>query len=318
MKVVRAPDLNRFPLLRLGMRTTERYLDDSMAERAPAIAYYGLLSLFPALLVAFSVVRFVGGDSAPEEIAEYTKAHGTSGAVAGALQSAAKTARDADAATAGGIGVAGVLVLIYGASRAFTAIGRAVDAIGARARLGRSPLRRLQDIGWTLVLMAMAIVMVLVATVSGAVLEDLLGLFGIDDAAVTVVTLVRWPVAAALALLFVAIIRWAAPVSAHPPFRLISPGQVATAGSIAVLTAGYNVYITTFASYNTTYGAFAAPIILMLWIWMTASALLAGAELDAVLEEGDGKWGADGQPSTSPMSRARETASERDEASSLR
>jgi membrane protein len=57
---------------------------------------------------------------------------------------------------------------------------------------------------------------------------------------------------------------------------------------VAVLiaeTIGFDVYVSTFASYNTTYGAFAGGVILLLWIWLACIAFLIGAELDAALAE---------------------------------
>jgi membrane protein len=314
-RVRAALDPGRDHRLGLATRATQRYLADGMAERAPAVGYYGILSLFPALLLAFAAVRFVAGDGAPSDIASYTHEHGASGAVAGALRSAAETAQKASAPTAGGAGLAGLLTLVYGASRTFTALGRAVDAIGRETRRARSPGRRLQDIAWTLVLLTLVIVTVLLVSVSGAVLEDLLGLFGIGGAAVPIWSIARLPVAAALALVVVAIIRWAAPTADRQPLRLVSPGRLLTVGSLAVTTAGYNVYVTSIASYNATYGAFTAAIILMLWIWMASTAFLAGAELDTVLDErAEAPAGVD--PPDRPAS-APSAPSERDEASTL-
>jgi membrane protein len=297
----------------LVVRAGERYLADGMAERAPAVGYYGILSLFPALLLCSAALRFLAGESAPDDIAAYTRERGASNAVAEALRSAAQTAQSASATTAGGAGIAGLLTLVYGASRAFTALGRAVDAIGRQSRHPRSVWRRLQDIGWTLALLFIGIAAALLVAVSGAVLEDLLELIGIEGSAVTFWSIARWPLAAGLALLLVALARWAAPTADRRPFRLISPGRLATVGALAVTTAGYDVYVTYLSGYNTLYGAFAAVFILMLWIWLAASSFLAGAELDAVIEERSAA-----QPSTSPTSRARATASERDDASSLR
>jgi membrane protein len=272
---------------RLGVvtQTVVRYMQDGMPERAPALAYYGILSLFPALLIAFAVARFFAGENAAADIAAYSQEHGVSGAVSGAVRSAISTSQDASASTAGAVGVVGLATLIYGASRAFTAAGRAVDAIGHRSRRPRPLLRRAQDIGWTLVVLLIGMAVVLLATVSGQVLEDLLGLLGISGAAGTVWAILRWPAAAALVFLTVAIVRWAAPTGGRLPFRWLSPGRVATVVSLLVATGGFNVYVTHFASYNTTYGAFAGAIILMLWIWLAGSALLFGAELDAVLDE---------------------------------
>ncbi len=127
----------------------------------------------------------------------------------------------------------------------------------------------------------------------------------------------RWPAAACIALIAVDLVRWTAPTGRRGPFRLMTAGRLFTVAALVTATVGYNVYITQIASYNATYGAFSAAIILMLWIWLAGSVLLFGAELDAVLDERAGARPA-GQPSTSPTSRARATASERDEASSLR
>ena len=303
--------------LGVGASTVQRYVADGMAERAPALAYYGIFSLFPALTLAFAVTRFLAGDGAPADVAEYSRDHGASGAVAGALRSAVQTAEEASVPTAGSAGVISLLTLVYGASRAYTAIGRAVDAIGRHAYQPRSALKRAQDIGWTLVLLTMGIIAFVLVTVSGRVLEDLLGLFGIDGTDPTIWSIVRWPAAACIALIAVDLVRWTAPTGRRGSFRLMTAGRLFTVAALVTATVGYNVYITQIASYNATYGAFSAAIILMLWLWLAGSVLLFGAELDAVLDE-RASAGPAGQPSTSPTSRARATASERDEASSLR
>ena len=269
----------------LVVRIGQRYIADGMLERAPAIAYYGILSLFPALLLGSAAVKLVAGDSAPDDIASYSRELGSSRAVADALRSAAETAQDASAPTAGAAGIAGLMTLVYGASRAFTALGRAVDAIGRQTRQPRSLLRRLQDIGWTLVLLVMCIVMLVLVSVSGAVLEDVLERIGIGDSMVVVWTILRWPIAATLALLVIAILRSATPTGKRPPFRLVSAGRIVTVVALVVATAGFNVWVMYLASYNALYGAFSTAIVLMLWIWMCASSVLLGAVVDAVLRE---------------------------------
>jgi membrane protein len=261
-----------------------RYVDDGMVERAPALAYYGILSLFPSLLLAFTLVRFIGGDSAPDDLSAYAREQGVSGEVATALRSAAQTARDAPAPSAGAAGAIGLLTLVYGASKAFTATGRAVDAIGRRTRTVRSLRRRAEDIGWTLVLLVLSLVALVLLTVSGDLLKDLLGLFGLSGAAVTGWSIARLPVAAALALFIVAVVYWAAPAERRRTFRLVTPGASVAVAVLLVATIGYGVYVSEFASYNATYGASAGLVILLLWIWLAGTAVLYGAELDAVIE----------------------------------
>jgi membrane protein len=260
-----------------------RYVTDGMPDRAPALAYYGILSLFPGLLIAVSVVRFFGVN-APDDVAHYVDDHGASDALAGAVKSVLATAISAPEASVGAIGLIGVGALIYGASRAFTATGRAMDAMGGRLPAARSPMRRLQDIGWTLVLLVMGIVTIILLAVSGSVLRDLLGLVGLRGAAVTIWSIVRWPAAIGLLLLAVAIVGWAAPTGRRPSFRLITHGTLVSVGVWLGASIGFGIYVRYLATYNSTYGAFAGSIILLLWIWLGSAALLYGAEVDAVLE----------------------------------
>jgi membrane protein len=255
-----------------------------MADRAPALAYYGILSLFPFLLMGFALIRFVAGADAPGDIAVYAGERGWSNALADALGSVTETARSASAAGAGSVGAAGLFTLLYGASRAFTAIGRALDVINRRPSTARSLERRAKDVGWTLVLVLLTIAAAVAFAVSGRVLEDLLDLVGLDQGAAALWGVARFPASAALVLLIVAIVRWASP-SERRPFRLITPGIVASVVALGLGSVGFDVYVSQVATYNTTYGAFAGAVILLLWIWLAAIALLLGSELDAVLEE---------------------------------
>ena len=269
---------------RLVMRAGQRYVEDGMIDRAPAVAYYGILSLFPLLLIAFSLMRLLTGDDAPGEIAGFARDNGASNAVAEALRSAADTARAASAPSAGAAGVGGLMALIYGGSRAFTAAGRALDVIAGHDSIKRSLGRRAADIGWTLVVLAMVIVLFVLLVLGGWALSEIVDLLGLEDQ-LDVWAIARWPAAAGMALLIVAVVRWAAPTGGRPPFRFATPGALVSVGVLMLETIGFDVYVSTFASYNTTYGTFAAGVILLLWIWLAAIAFLFGAELDAARAE---------------------------------
>jgi membrane protein len=268
----------------LALAVARRYVADGMADRAPTLAYYGILSLFPFLLIGFGLIRLVAGADAPDDIANYVGERGWSDALADALRSVTETARSASAAGAGSAGAAGLVTMLYGASRAFTATGRALDVIHRKPSIARSLARRAKDIAWTLVLVLLTIAAAVTFAVSGRVLEDLLGLVGLDEGAAAVWRLARFPAVALLVLLMVAIVRWASP-SVQRPFKLITPGIVATVVALGLGSVGFDVYVSQVASYNTTYGAFAGAVILLLWIWLAAITLLLGSELDAVLEE---------------------------------
>jgi membrane protein len=281
-----------------ALRAARRYLTDGMADRAPTLAYYGILSLFPFLLIAFALVRLVGGSDAPDDLARYSSERGWSDALAESLRSVAETARTASATSAGSLGAAGIATLVYGASRAFTALGRALDVMHRRPSTARSIGRRAADIAWTLVLIVLTITALGLVAIGGRLLEDLLDLVGIEPGAIPLWMAVRWLVAALLMLLIVAIVRWASPTERRP-FRLFTPGIVGTVVALGLGSVGFDVYVSQIASYNTTYGTFAGGIILLLWIWLASVALLMGGELDAVLEERVNGDGGDASPRAS-------------------
>jgi membrane protein len=51
-------------------------------------------------------------------------------------------------------------------------------------------------------------------------------------------------------------------------------------------SAGFAVYLATFASYAKTYGALGGIIAGLVWLWISNIAILLGAEFDAELERG--------------------------------
>jgi membrane protein len=53
-----------------------------------------------------------------------------------------------------------------------------------------------------------------------------------------------------------------------------------------VASALFAFYVANFSSYNKTYGALASVIVFLVWLWITNTAILFGAELNAEIERG--------------------------------
>ena len=66
-------------------------------------------------------------------------------------------------------------------------------------------------------------------------------------------------------------------------------------------SAALSFYLSNFADYNATYGSLGAAIGLMMWMWLSAIVVLAGAELNSEIEHQTAAGGArsplPGQPS---------------------
>jgi hypothetical protein len=98
------------------------------------------------------------------------------------------------------------------------------------------------------------------------------------------VTLARWPVTVVALMAATAVAYWAAP-NIDLPFKWITPGAVLFTLAWLVTTAVFGFYVSRFASYDATYGTLGGVVVLLLWFYITAFVLLAGAELNAVVDD---------------------------------
>ncbi|MET0250640.1 MAG: YihY/virulence factor BrkB family protein [Novosphingobium sp.] len=64
----------------------------------------------------------------------------------------------------------------------------------------------------------------------------------------------------------------------------LTPGSVLFAVAWIVLTLGFGYYVARFGNYGATYGSLSAVVVLLTWIYLSAYALLFGAELNSELE----------------------------------
>jgi membrane protein len=74
------------------------------------------------------------------------------------------------------------------------------------------------------------------------------------------------------------------PCRDEPKWRWLTPGSALFAGAWVLLTLGFGVYVQRFGSYGATYGSLSAVVVLLTWMYLSAYALLFGAELNSELE----------------------------------
>jgi membrane protein len=264
-------------------RTLVSFYDDQMTQHAAALTYYALMSLFPAVLLALSLLGLLG--QYPEtynaiigylrEVAPASVVDPLDRSLRGALQS------KGTAATTLAISV---VVALYGTTGLLEAARRALNVVFEAAN-GRSFLRRKTiDIASTFVLMTLVLVSLVLAFVGGRFAEDLLGFIGLGSTAARVWDIARWPAAVATAMLVFAFIYYVTPDVRQRSFRWVTPGAVV--GVLLWLGAsfGLSTYVSKVADVGAIYGTFAGAIVLVAWLWLTNVALLLGAELNAEIE----------------------------------
>jgi membrane protein len=264
-------------------RAFARFRRDEITDNAAALTYYSLLSLFPALLFCTALLGVFGQQGLINDAASYLRDAGappdTVDAVTGALKSAQAQRGTAIAAL-----IIGLATALYGASGAFGAAGRALNKI-FRVQEGRGFVKhKLFDLGWTLAVMALALVTFVLIFLGGGLASDVLDKIGLGETAATVWLFLRWPAALCVTMLIYAIVYYASPNVEVRHFRWITPGAVFGVVLWIVASALFFVYVSNFSSYSATYGAFAGAVILLVWLWVTNLALLFGAELNAVVD----------------------------------
>jgi len=254
-----------------------------MSDRAAGLTYYALMSLFPALLFAVAILGFFGQQALIDDAASYLRDAGAPSDVVDAVTGALRSAQNKRGTAIGAL-VLGLATSLYGASGAFGAVGRALNVIW-RVQEGRGFVRKkVTDILSTLLALALLLITLVLVFLGGSLAEDVFGAIGLGDTAATIWAYVRWPLALCSMMVLYALVYYQAPNVEVRRFRLITPGAVFGVMTWILASAAFFLYVSNFSSYGATYGAFAGAVILLVWLYLSSSVMLLGAELNAVID----------------------------------
>jgi membrane protein len=264
-------------------RTLIAFYDDQMTHHAAALTYYSLMSLFPACLLALSLLGLVGQyPGTYDAIIGYLRDVAPPSVVT-PLDSSLRTALQAKG-TAVTTLVISTVAAFYGTTGVLEAARRALNVV-FEVPGGRSFLRRKTiDIASTLVLGSLILVSLVMVFVGGRLAEDLLGFLGFGSTVAAAWNIARWPAALLVAMLVFAFLYYVTPDVRQRGFRWITPGAIV--GVLLWLSASYALayYLGKVPNVGALYGAFTGAILLVGWLWLTNVTLLFGAELNAEIE----------------------------------
>ncbi|CAL9605305.1 hypothetical protein SUDANB58_05522 [Streptomyces sp. enrichment culture] len=261
-------------------RVVAEFKDDELTDRAAALTYYGVLSLFPALLVLVSLLG-IAGQSATREVLDnlQTLAPGS----ARDIISDAVRQLQSSAGLGSVLAVAGLVAAVWSASGYVAAFIRSANAVydvpEGRPVWKVLPLR----VALTVALLLLAVASALIVVFTGTLARQAGTALGIGDTALTVWSIAKWPVLVLLVVLMIALLYWATPNARVRGFKWITPGSVLALVVWMIASAGFAFYVANFGSYNKTYGTLAGVIIFLVWLWVTNLAILFGLEFDAEL-----------------------------------
>jgi membrane protein len=264
-------------------RTASEFMAHNLTDWAAALTYYGLLALFPALIAVVSVIGLVGDpQSTTSSLTEIVTEIGPGSAAetfSGPIESIAS-----NQSAAGFAFVLGLALALWSASGYIGAFIRASNIIYETAE-GRPfwKLRPLQLLVTLVMVIAIAL-LALALVLTGPVVEAVAGPVGIGDTAVQIWDIAKWPVMAAIFILMVDLLYYAAPNAKLRGFRWVTPGAVVAIVVWALASAGFAFYVANFGSYDKTYGTLAGLVALLVWFWISNLAILFGHQLNAERE----------------------------------
>lgn len=264
----------------LARRTVADTLEDDCFGLAAQLAFYFLLSVFPALLFLVALLGYLPVETRlttavdelglllPQEMLAFLREQ-----IEAAL-----------AGSHGGLLTIGVIGAIWSSSAAVTAIITALNRAYDIDEWRPWWKRRLIAVALTVAL-ALFVVSAFVFVIGGSDLAAWIAdRLGFGAALTRVWTLVQWTAAVALVIVAVDLVYYVAP-NADAPFVWITPGSVLATGLWLLTSFGFKLYVERFSSYAAVHGTIGVVIVLMLWFYLSGFALLVGAELNAEIDK---------------------------------
>jgi len=265
-------------------RTVTRGVKARMkADDAPLLAagvgFFALLALVPALAALVSLYGLVADPAAIERNIDDVLAAAPQ-EVRDLVTSQLRAIVDSSSSGLKLGAIVGLAVALWSASAGVRHLIGAVNiAYDEEETRGFVKLRALS------LVMTLAGIVVLALAVAGlVVLPRVLDAHGTVGVLRDSLLIVRWPLFAVLGLLGLALIYRYAPDRDRPRWQPISPGAVFAVVVWVVASVLFSLYTANFGQYNETYGALGAVVVVMLWLYITAFVVIAGAEINAELE----------------------------------
>jgi membrane protein len=266
-------------LLDRGRRTVRSAVADNITGEAAKAAYYFFLSLFPTIIVLFAFTGMFGGDAAFARIMDWL----TTALPEDATPYFEGVVREITHQNRPGALSLGVVLAVWAASNFYAALGDALDTmfgVSERGRWWRKRLKALllMAVGGSLLFASAA------ALVAGPQLAAALGLRQF-------VQWLAWPLVFLLLVGLFWLTYYILPAQDQSPLRReLLIGAVVGTTVWLLATAVFRFYVANMADFGRMYGLIGGIIVLLLWLYLAALALLLGGEVaDVLAREKDGR-----------------------------
>jgi membrane protein len=274
-----APQRRRPWWWNLAVQVSEQLDSHNAALLAAGVAMYGLLSVFPGLAAAVSIY---GLFATPANVIQHMSAF--AGIVPPDVWSIFNTQLQSvvahDHGTLTLAAAIGLLIALWSARLTMSALMTATNIAY------QQPEERgfFQQTLVSLLLTLGVIVGFLLMLLIGVIAPLALAMLGTAPWMQVTVTVLRWLLLWAFAVLGLSVVYHYAPARAPPRWRWVSWGSALAATCWLAVSALFALYVRTFAAYDRTYGALGGVVVLLMWFYLLSFIVVVGAELNAVLD----------------------------------
>lgn len=262
----------------LVKRTIKEISDDNVLGLAAQLAYYFVLALVPAIIALVAIATFFPPNMIQEAL---TRLSGVlPGDVFSILQRQFQSlAGEQDA----GLLTFGFLLALWSSSSAMVSITDAMNRV-YDIEEGRPWWKvRITAILLTIALAVFVLISIFLVMIGPTFAEWLASQAGLGSAFETAWKILQWPVVLLLITMGIGLVFYFAP-DAEQDWEWVTPGSFIATILWLLASLGFKLYVSNFADYNATYGSLAGAIVLLLWFYISALAVLAGAEMNAEIE----------------------------------
>jgi membrane protein len=246
---------------------------DGVTDLAATVTFYGIMALFPFLLFVVAVASVVIDPQDAQRLVDQL-ADVAPGAVTQIVGDRIRQLGEQQNVSLLGFGALGA---IWAASGGVMALMRALNRC-YDVEEGR-PFWKVRAVAilMTVVSGVLSLLAALVAVATAPLADVVGGPIGMA------IGWLRLPVAGVVMMLMWALLYYVLP-DVEQRFRFITPGSAFGVVLWVVASWGFSKYVTSFGSYDKTYGALGGVIVLLFWMWLSSLVLLVGAEMNALIE----------------------------------
>ena len=263
----------------IAKRTVNQISEHRLLTEGAGITFYAILAIFPALAALVSVYGLIAD---PTTVSGQLSA--LSGIVpGGGMDILGDELKQLVSAGGGKLGlgaIIGILVALWsangGTKAMFDSLNVVYDEHEKRSYIRRTLISLAVTLG-TLVF----VMVVMAAVVALPIALNFVGLGKVTDLLLRVA---RWPLLLVIVTMMLAVIYRYGPSRTEARWRWVSWGGAFAAIVWVLVSLAFSWYVAHFGSYNKTYGSLGAAIGFMTWIWISATIVLIGAELNAEME----------------------------------